>query len=219
MEAMQRLIFRTKTPEQMVREWKSSIRAQERTLDRELRALGLAEQKTKTAVKQLAKKNDIKGCRVLAKEIVRSKKHRERLTTSKAQLNSINLSLQHQLAMVKVSGTLSKSTDVMKAVNSLMRVPQISQQMQEMSYEMTKAGVMEEMMQDTLEGLDDAEDALEDEADEEVDRVLNEITAGKLHGAPALADGALPEQPDVAVEAPADPEMDDVQARLEALRN
>ncbi|KAI9229473.1 MAG: vacuolar sorting protein VPS24 [Piptocephalis tieghemiana] len=217
MEAMQRFIFRTKTPEQLVREWKSSIRSQERTLDRELRSLSLAEQKTKLAVKQLAKKNDVKGCRVLAKELVRSRRHRERLTTSKAQLNSINMSLQHQLAMVKVSGTLSRSTEVMKAVNSLMRVPQISQQMQEMSYEMTKAGVMEEMMQDTLEGMDNAEEDLEEEADEEVNRVLHEITAGKLHGAPALADGAL--QPEAAMEAPEDPEMDDVQARLEALRN
>lgn len=39
-----------------------------------------------------------------------------------------------------------------------------------------KAGIIEEMMDDTMEALDDED--LDEEADEEVDRVLYEITAG-----------------------------------------
>lgn len=40
--------------------------------------------------------------------------------------------------MAKVTGTLQKSTEIMKASNSLVRLPQISQSMREMSMEMTK---------------------------------------------------------------------------------
>jgi charged multivesicular body protein 3 len=39
---------------------------------------------------------------------------------------------------LKMSGTLKQSTDVMKAVNRLMRVPELSAQMQQMSMEMMK---------------------------------------------------------------------------------
>lgn len=42
-----------------------------------------------------------------------------------------------------------------------------------------QAGILEEMMDDTLEMMDD-DDELEEEAEEEVERVLFEITDGKL---------------------------------------
>jgi charged multivesicular body protein 3 len=82
--------------------------------------------------------------------------------------------------MVKVTGTLQKSADIMKASNSLMNVPQLSGTMREMSAEMMKAGIMSEMMDDTLEALDDDEEELEEEAQDEVDKVLWQITDGKL---------------------------------------
>jgi charged multivesicular body protein 3 len=40
--------------------------------------------------------------------------------------------------MVKVTGSLQKSTEIMKLSNSLVKLPQISQAMREMSMEMTK---------------------------------------------------------------------------------
>lgn len=42
--------------------------------------------------------------------------------------------------MVKMSGTLKKSTDIMKAVHRLTRLPEIAKQMQEMAMEMQKVG-------------------------------------------------------------------------------
>ena len=40
-------------------------------------------------------------------------------------------------AMAKVTGALQKSTEIMKLSNSLIRLPQISQTMREMSMEMS----------------------------------------------------------------------------------
>jgi charged multivesicular body protein 3 len=161
-------------------------------------------------LKQLAKKNDVAGCKLLAKELVRSKKHKERLHTSRAHLNSISMQLQHQQSMIKMAGVLKRSTEIMKSVNRLMRVPVIAQQVQEMAMEMTKAGVIEEMMQDTMELLDD--DELEEEADEEVDKILFQVTDGKLGELGTV--GTLPTL-EVEEEGPV---LEDMQARLQALR-
>ncbi|EMS49932.1 Vacuolar protein sorting-associated protein 24-like protein 1 [Triticum urartu] len=79
-------------------------------------------------------------------------------------------------------GHLSKSTEVMKLVNNLMKAPEIAVTMQEFSKEMTKAGVMEEMVNDAMDSaLDD--EGMEEEIEEEVDKVLSAIageTASQL---------------------------------------
>ena len=109
------------------------------------------------SVPQLAKKGDNKSSRILAREVVRSNKQKDRLSVSKARLGSIGSQLSQQLgtvnphhsfhflisfriAMAKVSGSLRKSTEIMKLSNSLIKLPQISQTMREMSMEMTKVG-------------------------------------------------------------------------------
>ncbi|ESK96053.1 vacuolar sorting protein vps24 [Moniliophthora roreri MCA 2997] len=177
MQSINRFLYGP-TPEERVRSWQAKLRAESRQLDREMRQLDAATNKARQTVKQLATKGDVKSARILAKEVVRSQKQKDRLSVSKARLGSINTQLQQQMAMVKVTGSLQKSTEIMKQTNSLIKLPQISQTMREMSMEMTKAGIMEEMLEDTLEMEDDEE--LEEEADEEVDKVLFQLTDGKL---------------------------------------
>jgi hypothetical protein len=92
----------------------------------------------------------------------------------------------------------------MRLSNSLIKLPQISQTMREMSMEMTKvgcpvhwliiaelvqAGVMEEMLDDAINIEEDEE--VEMEADQEVDKVLFELTNGKL-GQAGTVDTQLP---------------------------
>ncbi|WVQ82607.1 hypothetical protein IAT38_004737 [Cryptococcus sp. DSM 104549] len=177
------------TPEEKVRSWQTKLRQQERSLDREIRNLEVATQKSRIELKQLAKKNDVKSARILAREVVRANKQRDRLESSKARIKSVNMQLQHQLSMVKVTGAFQKSTEIMKTTNALVKLPQLSATMREMSMEMMKSGIMEEMMEETLDTVDD--DELEEEADAEVDKVLFELTDGKLGQAGAVG-SALP---------------------------
>lgn len=120
--------------------------------------LDAATKKAQQTVKQLAKKGDTKSARIIAREVVRSHKQMDRLSVSKARLGSIGNQLQQQLgahvsaplssissyepchiaAMAKVTGSLQRSTEIMKLSNSLVKLPQISQTMREMSMEMTK---------------------------------------------------------------------------------
>ncbi|KAF5333165.1 hypothetical protein D9611_002475 [Ephemerocybe angulata] len=198
MQSINRFLYGP-TPEEKVRAWQAKLRAETRQLDREMRQLDAATAKARQSVKGLATKGDVKNARILAREVVRSAKQKDRLSVSKARLGSISNQLQQQLAMAKVTGTLQKSTEIMKLSNALIRLPQISQTMREMSMEMTKAGILEEMMEDVLEMEDDEE--LEEEADAEVDKVLFDLTDGKLGqvGAikgdlPAVEDEALREE-------------------------
>jgi hypothetical protein len=51
-------------------------------------------------IKQLAKKGDNKSARILAREVVRSNKQKDRLSVSKARLGSIGSQLSQQLGIV-----------------------------------------------------------------------------------------------------------------------
>jgi charged multivesicular body protein 3 len=174
MQSINRFLYGP-SPEERVRAWQAKLRAESRQLEREMRQvchfylrlrahlhllsvfqLDVATSKARQSVKQLAAKGDVKSARILAKEVVRSNKQKDRLSVSKARLGSIGHQLQQQLgqfcndvlfvsdgrvAMVKVTGTLQKSTEIMKLSNALIKLPQITHAMREMSMEMTKVGM------------------------------------------------------------------------------
>eukprot|EP01089_Gocevia_fonbrunei_P008748 TRINITY_DN20489_c0_g1_i1.p1 TRINITY_DN20489_c0_g1~~TRINITY_DN20489_c0_g1_i1.p1 ORF type:complete len:212 (+),score=39.51 TRINITY_DN20489_c0_g1_i1:46-681(+) len=159
--------------QQRVRQWQREIRKQDRVLERQRRDITREENKVILEIKQASKKNDITNCKILAKEIVRSKKAKERIYTSKARLNSISMQLNEQLATLKVAGCLQKSTEVMQLMNRLVNLPQISATMRAMAREMEQTGLIEEMTDEVLGGLDD--DDIEEEAETEVNKILDSI--------------------------------------------
>ena len=59
--------------------------------------LDMAAKKARQTVKQLATKGDVKSARILAKEVVRSDKQKDRLSVSKARLGSIGTQLSQQI--------------------------------------------------------------------------------------------------------------------------
>uniref|UniRef100_A0A7R9V9N9 Uncharacterized protein n=1 Tax=Chlamydomonas euryale TaxID=1486919 RepID=A0A7R9V9N9_9CHLO len=200
-------------PKELVRKWQQDLRKESRTLDRQIRDIQFEEKKVQNAIKEAAKRGDIGSAKSLAKEIIQSRKAVSRLHTNKAQMMSIGTALREQLAMIKVAGTIGKSNEVMKEVSALMRVPELQQSMMEMSKEMTKAGLIEEMMGDMMDSALDTED-MEDDTDAEVAKVLAEIageTAALLPTAQQAAEEATQaeEEPD---------EMAQLRARLDAVK-
>lgn len=120
----------------------------------------------------------------------------------------------------KIQGSLQKSAGIMKDVNTLIRLPELSATMQQLSAELVRAGIIEEMVSDAIPDNELLEDE-EQEADAEVDKVLQEILHGKL----SQVESVRPEQP-LEEEAPAEEEFEDQEAtlaqmrgRLEALRS
>ncbi|CAB3369497.1 charged multivesicular body protein 3 [Cloeon dipterum] len=211
-----------KDPKEQVNEWCRKIRKESSQLDRQIRGIQREEEKVKRSLKEAAKKGDKDVCLILAKEVLRARKAIAKIYSSKAHLNSIQMQMKNQLATIRVAGALKKSTEVMTSMQHLVRVPEVAATMRELSREMMKAGIIEEMLEETFEGLEDQEE-LEEEAQEEVDKVLWEVTQGQLGKVPAMVTDTLPAavvEPEAASALVDDPdELEEMQSRLQALRS
>ena len=166
-------------------------------------------QKNPSQAKQAASET-----RTFAREMIRIRKQNSRLATSKAQLQSVQMQVNEAFSVRKIEGSIKASTGIMKDVNSLVRLPELTGTMRELSQELVKAGIIEEMVGDSLPDgeLLEGED---DEAEAEVDKVLGEVLSGTLN----KADGRKVEQP--AVEEPSvsvDEDMEEQEATLAQMR-
>ncbi|KAL8525366.1 hypothetical protein ACS0TY_014843 [Phlomoides rotata] len=182
MEKMKNILKPKPNPQQLLKDWQRRLRQECRNIERQIRDIQREEKNVQKAIKQAAKRNDMGSAKSLAKEIVRSRKTVNRLFENKAQLNSISMHLGESVAVARTVGHLQKSAEVMKLVNNLMKAPEVAITMQEFNKEMTKAGVVEEMMSDALDSALDSED-IEEETEEEIEKVLTAIageTAAQL---------------------------------------
>lgn len=178
---MDRLFGKTKQPDptEQVRVWKRKIHHETRALDRQIRKIENEEFKIKQSIKQHVKNGNNDSAKVLAKGLVKSQKAKLRIHTTKAHMNSVAMTMQSQLSMMKQANVMKKSTAVMSAMNEMVCIPEVKATMDAMAAEMLKAGLIEEMAEDALSVLDD--DDIEDAADVEVSKVLDELLGEKLN--------------------------------------
>eukprot|EP01034_Spumella_vulgaris_P034165 gene34165-42125_t len=111
----------------------------------------------------------------------------------------------------------------MGAMNKLVNITEISETMKTMAREMERAGLVEEIIGDTMDSLD--AEGIDGAADAEVDRIVAEITSDVLAPAGSMPTSkvkstAVPTSNIVLEEAPPveeDPAASDLLARLQAL--
>jgi charged multivesicular body protein 3 len=213
-----------------MRKCNSLIRANTRKLDRDMAQLKALDSKTKTFIIQASKrgqrnpsqaKQAAVETRTFARELIRIRKQSSRLATSKAQLHSVQMQVNEAFAVRKIEGSIRASTGIMKDVNSLVRLPELTGTMRELSQELVKAGIIEEMVGDSLPDSELLEGE-DEEAETEVDKVLGEVLQGKL----GKLDGKKVDQPVEEVPVAEDEDFEDQEAtlaqmrgRLEALRS
>lgn len=156
--------------------------------------------------------------RIFAKELLKVRKQSSRLQTSRAQLNSVQMQVNEAFAVRKIEGSMKASTGIMRDVNALVRLPELMGTMRELSSELMKAGIMEEMIDDTLPD-NELMEGEDDEAEEEVDKVLSEILKDKLP-AGETAEEELPAAPVEEEEEENQEEMlAEMRGRLQALKS
>lgn len=211
-----------------MRKCNTLIRANTRQLDRDLAHLKSLDTKTRqhiVAASRRAQRNPHQAkqatseTKTFARELVRIRRQTSRLTTSRAQLQSVGMQVNEAFSVRKIQGSLQKSTGIMKDVNTLVRMPELSSTMHQLSTELVKAGIIEEMVSDAIPDNELLEEE-EDEADAEVDKILEEVLQGKLaQPAPVKAPVAAPSEP-VAESATVESEheFEDQEATLEQMR-
>jgi charged multivesicular body protein 3 len=90
-------------PKEQVREWRGKLRKEQRGVDRQIRAIQTEENKVKKSIKEAAKKGQTDVAKILAKELIQSRKAVGKLYASKAHMNSVIMSMQQQLCKDVVS--------------------------------------------------------------------------------------------------------------------
>ncbi|KAF3361231.1 hypothetical protein VdG1_00840 [Verticillium dahliae VDG1] len=137
-----------------------------------------------------------------------------------AQLNSVQMQVNEAFAVRKIEGSIRASVGIMKDVNTLIRLPELAGTMQELSVELMKAGVIEEMVGESLPEEMDLEGE-EVEADGEVDKVLGEILKDRMpkEKMPTVPVHQEPKQAEEEDEEDNEAMMDQMRDRLEALRS
>ena len=199
------------------------IRSNTRQLDRDIAQLKTLDSKTRQFIVNASKraernpsqaKQASMETKTFARELVRIRKQSTRLITSRAQLQSVRMQVNEAFSVRKIQGSLKKSTGIMKDVNTLVKLPELTGTMHQLSAELVRAGIIEEMVDDATTDPAMLEDE-EEEADAEVDKVLQEILHGKL----SQVQGVKPEQPLEQEEEPAAEEaFEDQEATLEQMR-
>jgi charged multivesicular body protein 3 len=144
-----------------------------------------------------------------------------RLATSKAQLQSVQLQVNEAFAIRKIEGSIRASTGIMRDVNSLVRLPQLTGTMRELSQELVRAGIIEEMVGDMMpEG--EVLEGEDEEAEAEVDKVLSEVLKDRLPAAAEKQEDALPAQAEPQQEEEEEDQQEmlaQMRGRLEALKS
>lgn len=220
-------VFWKPDPKTQMRKCNELIRSNTRKLERDITQLKNLESKTRQYIVASSKrgqrnpsqaKQAASETRTFAKELLRIRKQSNRLATSKAQLQSVQMQVNEAFSVRKIEGSIKASTGIMKDVNSLVRLPELMGTMRQLSQELMKAGIIEEMVGDVIpdEDLLEGED---EEAETEVDKVLGEILQGKLGKAKVeekLPD-PTPEEEEDAVEQ--EERLNEMRGRLEALKS
>ncbi|SMN17758.1 similar to Saccharomyces cerevisiae YKL041W VPS24 One of four subunits of the endosomal sorting complex required for transport III (ESCRT-III) [Maudiozyma saulgeensis] len=211
------------------RKIKAILRKNGRSVDRSLNELSQLQAKSKQLIKKAAKKNDIKTVKLYAKELYGINKQYSRLYTSKAQLESVGMKIEEAYKMKTLTTQMAENTDLMREVNSLVRLPQIRNTMVELEKELMKSGIITEMIDDTMESLDEDEE-LDEEVNEEINKIVEQYTTQKFAAIDELPTAApiLPEpvaketEQEVSeenIDEEADRMLSDMKERLRALQS
>jgi charged multivesicular body protein 3 len=59
------------------------------------------------------------------------------------------MQMKQQVAQMKMAGCMKTSTEVMKSMQNLIRIPELQKVTQDLSKEMVKAGIIDEMINDS----------------------------------------------------------------------
>jgi len=199
------------TLQEQMRINKRAINKAIRELDREKQQLSMQEKKLIAEIKTMAKKGQMNSCKILAKDLVRTRKHQQKFMEMRCQLQGVNLRMQTMKSTESMSSAMKGVTQVMVRMNKQMDIPQLNEIMKEFMKENERMDMLQEVMADTV---DDAMDEVGD--DEEEDAIVSQVLAeiGLDLG------GNVPEGGPVAQAAPVQeaPLEEDLESRLNALK-
>mmetsp|Transcript_40258 Transcript_40258/g.72527 ORF Transcript_40258/g.72527 Transcript_40258/m.72527 type:complete len:225 (-) Transcript_40258:358-1032(-) len=205
------------------KETKTTVRVNQRQMDRDIRDLDRQEKLLLQQIKARAKAPGVNpqtdaALKAQAKQLVQTRKQKEKLYETKAQLSSVGMQATAMASQVSAITAVGSVTAALSSANSVMDAKKMSQTMAEFSRQNETSKMKEELLNDALADAFDESD-VEEEADNVTAQVLAELgveLGDKMVGLDAPSKvpptGAATEEEEALMDA-----LPDLKARLDAL--
>jgi len=212
------LFGRKKSPEEMLKQNQRALNRAIRDLDRERAKLERQEKQIINDIKKMAKQGEMQAVRVMAKDLVRTRRYVKKFIMMKANIQAVSLKITTLKSQGAMANAMKGVTKAMGAMNKQINMPQMQKIMMEFEKEADMMDMKEDMMNDIVDDVMGAEED-EEESDALVGQVLDELglSLNDELGAVPLATGSV--GPAGKEKATAKQNADDeLQARLDNLR-
>uniref|UniRef100_A0A8C4MRM8 Charged multivesicular body protein 2A n=1 Tax=Equus asinus TaxID=9793 RepID=A0A8C4MRM8_EQUAS len=172
--SMDLLFGRRKTPEELLRQNQRALNRAMRELDRERQKLETQEKKIIADIKKMAKQGQMDAVRIMAKDLVRTRRYVRKFVLMRANIQAVSLKIQTLKSNNSMAQAMKGVTKAMGTMNRQLKLPQIQKIMMEFERQAEIMDMKEEMMNDAIDdAMGDEED--EEESDAVVSQVLDEL--------------------------------------------
>ncbi|KNZ60334.1 hypothetical protein VP01_1569g5 [Puccinia sorghi] len=173
MNIIEAVFGRYKSPAERMREHQRTLQKATRELDRERTKLESQEKQLINDIKTNAKKGQMNSCKVMARDLVRTRRYVAKFYSMRTQLQAVSLRLQTMRSNQQMAEAMRGATRAMGMMSRTMNLPQIQKILMDFEKESSVMDMKEEMMNDAV---DDAMEDNEDETEEEEgDKILQEV--------------------------------------------
>lgn len=162
------------SPEEMMRKNQRALNKAMRDLDRERMKMEQQEKKIIADIKKMAKEGQMDAVKIMAKDLVRTRRYTKKFMLMKANIQAVSLKIQTLKSQNTMAQAMQGVTKAMQSMNRQMNLPQIQKILHDFEKQSEIMDMKEEMINDAMD------DAMEDEGDEEetdavVSQVLDEL--------------------------------------------
>ncbi|XP_040286032.1 charged multivesicular body protein 2a-like isoform X1 [Bufo bufo] len=158
-----------KTTEEMLRQNQRVLTQAMRELDREKQKLEQQEKKIITDIKKMAKQGQMDSVKIMANDMVQTRRYMKKFITMKANIQAVSLKIQTLKSNNSMAQAMKGVSKAMATMNRQLKLPQIQKIMMEFEKQSEIMDIKEEMMNDAID------DAMGDEDDEETDAVVSQV--------------------------------------------
>eukprot|EP00099_Drosophila_melanogaster_P023634 NP_651455.1 vacuolar protein sorting 2 [Drosophila melanogaster] len=162
------------SPDEMLRKNQRALNKAMRDLDRERMKMEQQEKKIIADIKKMAKEGQMDAVKIMAKDLVRTRRYAKKFMLMKANIQAVSLKIQTLKSQNTMAQAMKGVTKAMQNMNRQLNLPQIQKILQDFEKQSEMMDMKEEMINDAID------DAMEDEGDEEetdavVSQVLDEL--------------------------------------------
>lgn len=159
------------------KELRDSIRQVDREMLSSDRLIKSSKRDLEKKIKEGASKQVI---RMYAKNCVQAEKTKEKHMMNKTKIQNVEYSMNQLITNVKMGQIMGSTTEIMKNINQLANIPEISKTINGVQMQMEKHGIINEMMEDVMEDVGDDDIDIDDRARELIDNLEDKIGVKKV---------------------------------------